>query len=151
MRASRPVVLAITLLAAPPALSETSDEVAASVHAFYKALRDGDVSVLAASLPESGFTEFNTDSSELQTYSLQVLRKAFTGGVKIDFHIEHLKVDVHGDTAIATGYRVGSLSFPDGRHVESYNCESIVLTHEQSRWLVRHVHLSQCAPVTARP
>ncbi len=146
----RAALAALTLLVATSAAAETGDDVRASVHALYKALSEGDVGVLAISMPATGFTEFNTGSSELQTYDLQGLRQAFANGVKIDFHVERLAVEVHGDAAIATGYRVGSLSYADGRRFDSYNCETIVLTREQSHWLVRHVHLSQCVPAATR-
>jgi ketosteroid isomerase-like protein len=151
MHTSLPVALAaLALLVTTSAVGETGDEVGSSVHAFYKALSEGDVDVLAASMPATGFTEFNTGSSELQTYDLKGLSKAFADGVKIDFHVERLTVEVHGEAAIATGYRVGRLSYDDGRSIDSYNCETIVLTREQSHWLVRHVHLSQCAPAAKR-
>ncbi len=74
MHTSLPAALAaLPLLVTTSAVGETADEARSSVHALYKALSEGDVGVLAVSMPATGFTEFNTASSELQTYDLNGL------------------------------------------------------------------------------
>jgi ketosteroid isomerase-like protein len=127
--------------------ADESTQVRAAVQGLYASLAAGDTAALSHYLPAAGFTEFNTDGTEVKTLDQAYFARALGNGVRVDFHVEQPRVVILGRTAMVTGYRVGSLWLPGGQRITSRNCLSMWWSHEPSGWLLRHVHLSDC-PLT---
>jgi len=117
-------------------------DVKKSVIDLYVKLDTGDATGFSAYVPAAGFTEFNTDSPALHHLDLAYFKGAMTSGAKIDLHVSDLNVRIFGDAAVATGYRVGSITLPQGQKIDSDQCLTMVWIKESGRWKLQHVHLS---------
>ena len=142
----RLIATLLLLLPAGGALADDAADVRRAVDGLYAGIAEGDLEAVRRYVPPRGFTEFNTNGSELQTLDLALFRGAFSDGVRIEFHVEQPNVRViDGDSAIVTGYRVGAISFPDGKRIASRNCSSMVWRKQEDRWMLEHIHLSACS------
>jgi ketosteroid isomerase-like protein len=137
------VTLLLVVLCNVSAADDAAD-VDNAVDTLYRSLAAKDLKGLAVYIPSDGFTEFNPEHKDLQTMDMRLFKGAFDAGVAINLHVEQLKARVLGRTAIVTGYRVGSITFPDGRVVNDRSCLTMNWTKDKT-WTLQHVHLSQCA------
>jgi ketosteroid isomerase-like protein len=133
----------LMVLACRVAAADDIADVSDAVNNLYRSLGAKDMHALAASIPKEGFTEFNPEHKDLQTMGLSVFKGAFDAGVAIDLHVEQLSARVTGKSAIVTGYRAGSITFPDGKIVNDHSCLTMYWTKEKT-WTLQHVHLSSC-------
>lgn len=143
----RRVLLATVLLLSLCEVSRADDvaDVGNAVNELYRSLSSKDLSGLAKYIPQKGFTEFNAEHKDLQIMQLGFFKGAFDAGVAIDLHVEQLQARVLGNSAIVTGYRVGSIAFPDGKVTNDRSCLTMNWTKHKT-WMLQHVHVSQCAP-----
>lgn len=137
-------VLALCLLTvvAAPCVADDASAVQNAVNDLYAKLDAGDAAGFAVYVPSEGFTEFNPEHSELQPLDLDFFKHAMSSGAKIDLHVADLKVRVFGPAAITTGYRVGSITLPQGQRIESNDCLTMFWLKEGGSWKLHHVHLS---------
>jgi ketosteroid isomerase-like protein len=137
-------VVPAALLCVGRVFADVAADVRDTVDDFYARVAASDSTVLTQYIPEGGFTEFNAESSQLKTLDRALFAGAFAGKVQIDYHVEQPRVRVIGDAAIVTGYRVGSIAFPDGRHTEGRDCLTMLWSKQTAGWMLKHVHLSSC-------
>lgn len=142
MRRFSGVFVVFALLLAMTA--QAGNDVGAAARDLYVRLAEKDFAGLSRYVSPDGFTEFNPDGSELKTMTREYFKAAFASGIQIDFHIEQLQVSQLGKAAIVTGYRVGALTFPDGKRISSRDCLTMMWSQQREGWLLRHVHLSKC-------
>lgn len=140
----------VALLCAGSVLADVAADVRHTVDDFYARIAANDPTALTQYIPEGGFTEFNAESSELKTLDRALFAGAFAGKVQIDYHVEQPRVRVTGDTAIVTGYRLGSISFPDGKRTEGRDCLTMLWSKATAGWMLQHVHLSSCPSAQPR-
>jgi ketosteroid isomerase-like protein len=119
-------------------------DVGDAVNDLYRSLSSKDLIGLAKYIPQKGFTEFNPEHKDLQIMQLGFFKGAFDAGVAIDLHVEQLQAHVVGNAAIVTGYRVGSITFPDGKATNDRSCLTMSWTKAKT-WTLQHVHLSHCS------
>jgi ketosteroid isomerase-like protein len=136
-------ILLLLLLCRVSAADDVAD-VSNAANDLYRALAAKDLRGIQAYIPKGGFTEFNPEHKDIQTIDGRLFKGAFDAGVAISLHIEQLKARVMGHTAILTGYRVGSITFPDGRVVNDRSCLTMNWTKSKT-WTLQHVHLSSCS------
>lgn len=146
------VLVAFTLLSCaqqqiPVAEKTVSNEadveaVKAAVIDVYSKLNAADADALTKYLLPSGYSEFVEDGSGLVTLDLETLREVFAAGARTDLEVRDLKVKVLNDSAIVTGYRVGSITMPDQEPEEGTFCLSMMWVRESGQWRLGHVHLS---------
>jgi ketosteroid isomerase-like protein len=128
--------------------NETRSPVEATAD-FYAKISARDLDGVAQYLPAEGFTEFPVGEGK----TIRLARQNFAGWFKsdtaIDLHAEHLSAQDFGDTAIVTGWRVGSMT-PKGQPVrEERAALTMVWVRTAGRWQVRHVHVSAFKPDAA--
>lgn len=134
--------LFVMLAIAPQARADDAADVSTAVNDLYSKLKSNDAPGFSAFVPSEGFTEFNPESGELKNLNMEFFRGAMDSGSKIDLHVSDLKVQILGQCAIVTGYRVGSITLPDGKRLESNQCLTMVWAKEPPGWKLHHVHLS---------
>jgi len=93
---------------------------------------------------DSGLLIVN-DSLEEEKKSLQA---DFDAGLKNNLQLTHLDVKVYGNTAVVTGYVVGTSTEPDGKTTQVMNRRTAVLIKQGNTWKEVHVHSS---PVRTAP
>ncbi|MEJ6005005.1 hypothetical protein WG899_05570 [Paucibacter sp. AS339] len=140
---------------AGPARAESADEAALTeaVAQLYRSLGSGDVAGFAALVPAGGFSEFNTEAEGLQTLTMDYFRAVMTSGAKIALRVSDLQPRLlGGDTALVTGYRVGSITLPSGQRFDSRQALTMLWRKAPSQvgvssasgaWQLLHVHLSE--------
>jgi len=131
---------------ATPCLADDAGAVQNAVNDLYAKLDAGDAAGFSAYVPAEGFSEFNPENAALTTLDLNYFKHAMASGAKIDLRVVDLKVRVFGSAAVTTGYRVGSITLPQGQHIESNDCLTMVWRKESGGWKLQHVHLSPRPP-----
>ena len=74
------------------------------------------------------------------------LKAQFDAGMKYNHRLIHVEVKIFGDTAITTGYVVGSATSPDGTTSQAMMRRTGVVIKRNGQWKELHNHLS---PVVA--
>jgi len=138
-------LLWVAAVHADHAAHDEATQVRAAVSGLYRVLATGDATGLAAYLPKEGFSEFSPPESTLKTLDLEYFRRAFAAGARVDLHVEQEQVRVQGGSAIVTGYRLGTITLPQGQHLDVLDCMTMVWSRENRAWMLRHVHISACA------
>jgi ketosteroid isomerase-like protein len=118
------------------------EEVRAAVVDLYSALNAGNADAFVPYMASGGYTEFSEDGGPLFNIDEAYVKQAFNSGLRADFEIQELKVRVFGDTAVATGYRVGKFIIPNEATERSKLCLSMVWFCQEGKWKLVHVHLS---------
>ena len=72
-------------------------------------------------------------------------KASFDAGFKPNIELRHLDVKVYGNTAVATGYQVGSYTLPDGRRWEGTWRYTEVRVKHGGQWRFVHSHVSPLA------
>ncbi len=143
-------VLAVLVLAMPARANSANDvasDVATAANDLYAKLSSLDSPGFAKHLQSEGFSEFNPDWNDLRQLDMKVFNGIFAAGAKIDLRISDLKVRVLGDaTALVTGYRVGSITPPNGKPIYSKLALTMVWSKVDKLWMLKHVHLSNLNP-----
>ena len=76
------------------------------------------------------------------------MQEGIDAGSKLNLQLTHLDVKVYGNTAVVTGYVVGTTTDPDGETQSVMNRRTAVLIKQGNKWKEVHLHSS---PVTAAP
>ena len=139
----------------PAALADDAEDVKKAVLATYAALNNGDVETYVRLVVPEG-TLYGGNGSFLQerhntTEALRAnLQGMFDAGLKYDYRIRNLEVKVYGDSAVATGYVVGSRTAPDGVTRQVTLRRTMVWMRLGEAWEVVHVHSSPLTISTPR-
>ena len=128
------------------AMADDVDDVKAAMQRSRAAVNSGDAYTGAQSLLE-GNTRFGPGGQLLERLDPEERRKnrqaSFDAGLKFNLQDRHIEVSVYGNsTAVATSYRVGSITFPDGTTTRPNNRVTTVLIKQGGQWKIAHVHIS---------
>ena len=141
-------LLLIGMFLTTVAISDDVDDIKAADLSVQAAFNAGNASAIVQHyLPErTTFTggllrRFN--SLEEQRASIQA---RFDAGVKYNRQIRHLEVTVYGNTAVATGYVVGTATQPDGTSDQVRLLRTTVLIKQGGQWKQAHFHVSPLFP-----
>jgi ketosteroid isomerase-like protein len=75
-----------------------------------------------------------------------ILQADFDAGLKLNLRVRHLDVKVYGNTAVVTGYAVGTSTAPNGKTEQVMIRRTAVLIKQGNKWKEVHLHSS---PVVA--
>ncbi len=139
-------LLVVGMLATTIAIADDVDDVKAAMQRSQVAANSGDASTGAQILLE-GVTNFGPAGGLLERFDLEEARKnrqaAFDAGLKFNLQDRHIEVRVYGNsTAVATSYRVGTITLPNGNTVRPNNRITTVLIKQGGQWKIAHVHFS---------
>ena len=73
---------------------------------------------------------------------LKLTRKLYNSGIKFDLGLEDISIKIYGDSAVVTGYVVGSVTLANGKVIDANEQRTAVLVKENSEWKEVHVHIS---------
>ena len=124
---------------------EEEQEVAQAVHGLYQALSAKDAVAFARYIPEQGFSELNPDWRGTRQLSMAVFDRVFASDARIDLRVDEVKIQLLGETASVTGYRVGTIaatSSDQALAVKSRLALSMLWMKSKGGWKIHHVHLS---------
>ena len=130
----------------PAAMADDVDDVKAALQRSQVATNTGDANSEARILLE-GYTRFGFAGGLLERFDLEEARKnrqaAFDAGLKFNVQDRHIEVSVYGNsTAVATSYRVGTITQPNGNTVRPNNRITTVLIKQGGQWKMVHQHVS---------
>ena len=143
-------ILLTGLLLTPGVQAGDVEDIIALEQGHYLARNNGDVDTwVQYHLPErdgfgpgGGLLSQGT-SAEKEKRSLKA---QFDAGMKYNHRLIHVEVKIFGDTAITTGYVVGSATSPDGTTSQAMMRRTGVVIKRNGQWKELHNHLS---PVVA--
>ena len=147
------LICMLTILVAGIFLTGTTfaddvDDVKSTVQAFYDALNNGDaagyVEFIIPGHPHfprtGGLLTSTTSTTEEMRKELQEM---FDAGLKFDVQVRHLDVKNHGNTAVATYYTTGPVTYPDGTVLKGTFRASLVWLKQAGQWKIIHMHISR--------
>jgi len=126
------------------AMADDVDDVKAAMQRSQVAANSGDA---GTQILLEGFTTFGFAGGLLERVDLEEARKdrqaSFDAGLKFNLQDRHIDVRVYGNsTAVATSYRVGTITLPNGNTVRPNNRITTVLIKQGGQWKIAHVHFS---------
>ena len=138
-------LLVIGMFATAVAIADDADDIKAldlSVHAAFNAGNAN--AVVQHYLPErttltGGGLLRRFDSLEEQRTDIQA---RFDAGIKYNRQVRHLEVRVYGNTAVTTGYVVGTITSPDGTTNQVNSQRTTVWIKQGGQWKQVHFHIS---------
>jgi len=126
----------------PPVIKDDTTLVKDSVYEYVALLNTGDVSA-RASCYLSEFTTFAIDGGPLISKRFQ----GRTGPIQtFDLRCRDLRVYIHKDTAIATGYLIGTITDANNQPLRVTGRCSWVHLRQGGEWKIAHSHLSPLNP-----
>ncbi len=139
-------LLAIGMFLTTVAVADDVDDVKAAMQRSQVAVNSGDAYAAAQILLE-GHTRFGPTGGLLERFdSVEDIKRnqqaRFDAGLKLNIQSRHVEVSVYGNTAVATNYGVGRITFPDGTTGQPNNRITAVLIKQGDQWKVVHRHLS---------
>ncbi len=140
-------LLVVGMFATAVAMADDVDDVKAALQRSQAAANSGDAYAAAQILLE-GVTNFGPAGGLLERFdSLEEARKdrqaAFDAGLKFNLQDRHIEVRVYGNsTAVATSYRVGTITLPNGNTVRPNIRITTVLIKKGGHWNISLVHFS---------
>ncbi len=121
---------------------DDEDDVKAAVLELLAAMNAADVEAVAKT-KHSDFSVFLYDGTSLaEGFDKNTARAAMEAGLKFDWEIRRLDVKVYGNTAVVTGYNVGTVTLPDGTSLDGPRRFTEVWTKEEGQWMQVHRHAS---------
>jgi ketosteroid isomerase-like protein len=124
------------------AMADDVDDVKAAVTQFYQQLNDGDLSSLAFLAPGDSFPRTGSLLEPLPP-SRSEAQAAQNAGQDWNLTLRHLNAKVYGNSAVATYYTVGTVTYPDGTVVRGVHRASIMLIKQSGQWRQVHSHISR--------
>ncbi len=119
------------------------EDIETAVENLYSAINDKDTDTFVQYMAPGGYTEFPEDGSPLFNIDEEYIRSVFKGDWKANFEIQELEAKVFESAAVVTGYRVDKWTTSDGTVQEERLCLSMMWFHQEGKWKLAHVHLSQ--------
>jgi ketosteroid isomerase-like protein len=127
-------------------------EVAAAIHAFFEAGKNKDLGALAdLHAPHEVFSKFDENPPYTRQNSQEAFvheQASFSGISDYDYKIDDLRIDLIGETAVATFYLtykgmfVNDYSF-EGTPISSRARVTMVMSKTSGDWRIVHEHLSR--------
>ncbi len=141
-------LLVVGMFLTTGAMADDMDDVKAAVQSIHAALNAGNASaVVQHYLPDrttfAGGLLRRFDSLEEQRADIQA---RFDAGIKYNRQVRHLEVRVYGNTAVTTGYVVGTVTQPDGTTNQVRLLRTTVLIKQGGQWKQVHFHVSPLFP-----
>jgi uncharacterized protein (TIGR02246 family) len=126
----------------PAVLADDVDDVKAEMERYLAALNAGDANAyIQHFMPETSAMVGTGLIS--RSHSLEEQKNAFVAsGLKRNLQFRHLEVKVYGNTAVVTGYVVGSVITPDGTTSQSRGLRTGVMIKQGGQWKEVHQHRS---------
>ncbi len=143
-----PTLLVVGMFLATVAMADDADDIKALDMSVHTAFNAGNASaVVQHYMPDrttfTGGLLRRFDSLEEQRADIQA---RFDAGIKYNRQVRHLEVTVYGNTAVTTGYVVGTATQPDGTTNQVNAKNSTVLIKQGGQWKQVHVHSSPLLP-----
>ncbi len=142
-------LLVVGMFLMPAALADDVDDVKAALLGHFDAVNSGDVNAFVRYYPSES-SSF-AGGGLLGKFSLEDRRKNFQAGVnagqKRNLQLRHIEVKIYGNTAIATGYLVGTAVNPPNNDVLQLRMQrTAVLIKQGGQWKEVHHHRSALFP-----
>ena len=128
----------------------TAGEIEGAVRAFHQDINQGDFDAMfakfapgmSAFLPYGLLKELPDDATKAMV--LQLYKQAYEDGFRAQLMPQYIKVSVHGDCAIATFLREGTITESEGEEENDIlERGTFVWLKIDDKWLVAHVHVSE--------
>ena len=142
-------LLVVGIFLTTVAMADDVDDVKAALQAHFDAVNSGDVNAFVQYYPSES-SSF-AGGGLLGKFSLEDRRKNFQAGVnagqKRNLQLRHIEVKIYGNTAIATGYLVGTAVNPPNNDVLQLRMQrTAVLIKQGGQWKEVHHHRSALFP-----
>lgn len=114
--------------------------------AFRTALKEGDVgTIMRLNYPE-GHAFFLDNNLLMPDPDQQGWEQLFAAGIKFDLQLRHEAIKIFGDSAVVTGYVVGSIINPAASTLTGTWRYTGVWFKTDQGWQYYHAHFSALAP-----
>ena len=138
-------LLVIGMFATAVAMADDADDVRAEMERYFAALNAGDANgYIQHFMPET--SAFVGPGLIGHAYSLGEQKSAFQAsldaGLKRNLQLRHLEVKVYGNTAVTTGYVVGSTTNANGTTFQTRALRTGVMIKQGGQWREVHQHRS---------
>ncbi len=135
-------LLVVGMFLMPAVLADDADDVRAEMERYLAALNAGDANgYIQHFMPETSAIV----GSGLISYSnsLEEQKNAFVAsGLERNLQLRHLEVKVYGNTAVVTGYVVGSTTNASGTTFQTRALRTGVMIKQGGQWKEAHQHFS---------
>lgn len=130
-----------------PVLAENTDSVAVRTAAqdLLVAASTGDTENLNRHFLSEN-SVFGRDGGPRTAFNASYLNAEFEAGLRYKLKWRHLDVKMYGDTAVSTGYAIGTVTHPDGAVKTGTWRTSLVWVKKDGVWKVAHDHTSELFP-----
>ncbi len=144
-------LLVVGMFLTTVAIADDVDDVKAAMERYFAALNAGDAETVYQYriaerdffAPAGGFLGTPTSSLEEQKKSFQ---NQVNAGRKRNFQLRHMEVKVYGNTAVVTGYVVGTTTQPNGNtNLITGRRRTGVMVKQGGQWKEVHYHQSALA------
>ncbi len=139
----------VCMFATSATIADDVDDVKAAVQSYFDAINSGNGAAVARHrIPEysvfagGGLLDRSSSTAE-QRDEFQALTD---GGRKLNLRIQHMDVRVYGNTAVVTGYLMGTNTTPDGTVLQSRQQRTGVWVKQGGQWKEVHRHAAQLFP-----
>ena len=132
----------IGMFATAVAMADDVDDVKAEMERYFAALNAGDANgYIQHFMPET--SAFVGTGLISHAHSLGEQKSAFVAsGLKRNLQLRHLEVKVYGNTAVTTGYVVGTVTTANGTTDQTRALRTSVLIKQGGQWKEVHQHRS---------
>jgi hypothetical protein len=89
---------------------------------------------------------FGRDGGPRSAFNASYLDSEFEAGLRYKLKWRHLDIKMYGDTAVSTGYAIGTVTQPDGAIKTGTWRTSLVWVKKDGVWKVAHDHTSELFP-----
>ncbi len=142
-------LLVVGMFLTTVAMADDVDDVKAALQAHFDAVNSGDVNAFVQYYPSESSSFVG--GGLLGKFSLEDRRKNIQAGVdagqKRNLQLRHIEVKIYGNTAIATGYLVGTAVNPPNNSVLQLRMQrTAVLVKQGGQWKEVHHHRSALFP-----
>ncbi len=144
-------LLVVGMFLTSVAIADDVDDVRAAMERYFAALNAGDAeTVFQYRIAERNFFAPGGGFLFTPTSSLEEQKKSFqnqvNAGRKRNFQLRHMEVKVYGNTAVVTGYVVGTTTQPNGNtNLITGRRRTGVMVKQGGQWKEVHYHQSALA------
>lgn len=146
LRSVATLIAGISIIAGASAADNDISAIIAAMDSHLVAINSQDSAAIAAHhLP--GHSEFSADGSPLGVLGdfdeqVALFDGIFASGVQSEYRNRDMQIRIFGDTAIVTGYVVGSRTDEEGISTPIHNRRTTILIKQAGQWKEIHVHTS---------
>jgi ketosteroid isomerase-like protein len=88
---------------------------------------------------------FGRDGGPRSSFNASYLHNEFEAGLSYTLKWRHLDIKLYGDTAVSTGYAIGTVTHPDGA-IKTGTWRTSLVWVKKDAWKVAHDHTSELFP-----